>query len=263
MTDLAVDFKPPSFDEEELFSPKESTPKISAPASPPAEAKCPECGSSFTGPFRNRLLGAHRKAKHGVAGTSKPKGATKRPADATRPRSPSRSSSTSSAGTASGRRRPLGEGLGDILEKVAGVFANVNPPAGNALAFAAPALGNSIDRVVAGTYVDKKLLQPAASGSEKWGALAGAAGLPVMVLAVSAQPALFGVLEGEMRKAMVVCLRERVVVLKKRRAEEKKVTDALAELAELDPELANSDDPIGDLLRGIFVSVTQADAPQD
>lgn len=258
MTDLAVDFQPPSFTEDDLLSPKEPTPKISAPAAPPAEAKCPECGSSFTGPFRNRLLGAHRKAKHGVAGTAKPKRATKKAADApSRPRSSPRST-TSSAGATS-RRRPLGEGIGDVLEKVAGLFGNVSPAAGNALAFAAPALGASIDGVVAGTYVDKRVLQPAAAGSEKWGKLAGAAGLPVMVLAVSMQPAMYTVLEGEMRKAMVVCLRERVMVLKKRRAEEKKVTDALAELAELDPELAASPDPIGDLLRGIFAPMMQTE----
>lgn len=248
MTDVLTNpFSPPA--EDEMFSPNETRPKITIEQAP-ATASCPECGASFTGPLRNPALGRHRKAKHGVAGTSKARSAKKTPAS---PRKPTAGSTRTATTGASSRRRPLGEGLGDVIEKLAGVFANVNPPAGNALAFAAPALGASVDGVVAGTFVDKKVLQPLSNGSEKWGKLAGAAGLPFMALAVSMQPQLFSVLEGEMRKAMVVCLRERVKILKKRRDEERKVTDALAELAELDPELAASPDPIGAMLQGFFV----------
>ena len=158
------------------------------------------------------------------------------------------------------RRRPVGELLGDVIEKLAVMAGAFNPPGARALAFASPALGGSLDKVVAGSYIDKRVLQPLVGGTEKWATLASAAGLPFMVMAVSMQPQLFPVLETQMRAAMVVCLEERVRVLKKRRVQEKNVTKILGELKGIDDELAQSEDPIGDLLQGFFAGFVQEEA---
>jgi hypothetical protein len=150
------------------------------------------------------------------------------------------------------RRRPVGELLGELIEKLAVLAGSFNPPGARALAFASPALGSSLDGIVAGTMIDKRVLQPLTAGTEKWATLASALGLPMMVAACSMQPELFPVLETQMRAAMVVCLDERVKVLKKRRGKEQNVAKALAALVELDPQFAESADPIGDLLHGFL-----------
>ena len=143
--------------------------------------------------------------------------------------------------------------LGELIEKLAVLAGQFNPPGARALAFASPALGASLDGIVAGTIVDKRLLQPLTAGTEKWATLASALGLPMMVAAVSMQPELFPVLETQMRAAMVVCLEERVKVLRKRRKKETDIAKVLAELAVIDSQFAESEDPIGDLLSGFFV----------
>ena len=150
------------------------------------------------------------------------------------------------------RRRPVGDLLGELIEKLAVLAGSFNPPGARALAFASPALGNSLDGIVAGTMIDKRVLQPLTAGTEKWATLASALGLPMMVAAVSLQPELFPVLETQMRAAMVVCLDERVKVLRKRRGKEQNVAKALSALVELDPQFAESADPIGDLLHGFL-----------
>ncbi len=155
------------------------------------------------------------------------------------------------------RRRPVGELIGDVLEKVAVIAGNFNPPGARALAFASPALGRSLDGIVAGSPIDKRVLQPLTAGTEKWATLASALGLPFMVMAVSMQPELKTVLEPQIRAAMVVCLEEQVKVLKKRRAREKDVTKLLGELANIDDSFKDSKDPIGELLDGFFAGMPE------
>ena len=141
-----------------------------------------------------------------------------------------------------------------MIEKLAVLIGSVNPPGARALIFASPALGSSIDSIVAGSPIDKRILQPLTVGAEKWATLASALGLPMMVAAVSLQPELRVVLEPQMRAAMVVCLDERVKVLKKHRKKEQDMAKTLADLVEMDPQFAESKDPIGDLLAGFFQS---------
>jgi hypothetical protein len=154
--------------------------------------------------------------------------------------------------TPSPRRRPVGELLGEVIEKLAVLAGSVNPPGARALVFASPALGSSLDGIVAGSMIDKRILQPLTIGTEKWATLASALGLPMMVAACSLQPELMPVLETQMRAAMVVCLDERVKVLKKHRGKEQNVAKLLVELKAMDPQFADSEDPIGDLLAGFF-----------
>jgi len=189
-------------------------------------------------------VGKPRAEKKRAAGSSPV--ATKRAAH------PKGAAGKDSSPLPSPRRRPVGDLLGELIEKLAVLAGSFNPPGARALAFASPALGSSLDGIVAGTMIDKRVLQPLTAGTEKWATLASALGLPMMVAAVSLQPELFPVLETQMRAAMVVCLDERVKVLKKRRGKEQNVAKALAALVELDPQFAESADPIGDLLHGFL-----------
>jgi hypothetical protein len=193
-------------------------------------------------------IGPPKAVKHSDSSTEKRAPTAKRAASAR----PKGAAGKDSSPLPSPRRRPVGDMLGELIEKLAVLAGSFNPPGARALAFASPALGSSLDGIVAGTMIDKRVLQPLTAGTEKWATLASALGLPMMVAAVSMQPELFPVLETQIRAAMVVCLDERVKVLRKRRHKEQDVAKALSALVELDPQFAESQDPIGDLLHGFL-----------
>jgi len=82
---------------------------------------CPECGREFTRPAS---LGAHRKAAHGVAGSSKPK----RASSGRRRRSP-RTTPTANATGTTGRNRAANRGNGINRDALLGaLFPQGVPP---------------------------------------------------------------------------------------------------------------------------------------
>ena len=94
--------------------------------------------------------------------------------------------------------------------------------------------------------------QKMAAASDKWERVGDAVGLPVMVMMCAANPHLFKYFEDDMRDALRGVLIAAIPQLKKKREEEQKVVVALTELAAIDPALAASDDPIGDILASFF-----------
>src|SRR5580692_10411829 len=122
MTDLLTDV-------EDLLSTQEVAPIPAAPA--PKSATCPECGQVFSAPFENARLGAHRKAAHGVSGSSKKK---KAPAERT-PKAPAKAVGRP-VGPTRVARKPLGESLAKIFLQVGRMINTVvDPPTGAAIMF--------------------------------------------------------------------------------------------------------------------------------
>ncbi len=230
-------------DVEELLSTQETAPIPAAPV--PKSATCPECGQVFLSPFENVKLGNHRRHAHDVAGTLKPSG--KKPAP----------KKTAATGTATSRarsapRKPLGESLAKIFLQ-AGRLINtvVDPPTGAAIMFEAGALGAAVDAAIAGTIIDRPL-QKGAGIAEKFEPLVPLVTMPAMIFMLSKNPNMQPMIEGELREALEDVLVQSLPLLRKRAARTRATVDALAELQQLSPELAQSDDPIRDILDSFF-----------
>lgn len=258
MSDLDVS----SADIEEMLSSREVVPSV-AEAPPVAESlvkSCPECGASKTKlgvPFLTQAqVNTHRAGVHGYRNPDAKQ--KKTPAKrAARPASaPAKPKIVSTRTT----RRSTADLFGKLLGSASKVLMNVSPAGAMAMGFSAPAAGLAIDDLIAGTKADK-VAQRVVSASDKWERVSSALGLPVMVTMVDLNPALFPILEEQMRDALGTVLVMSLPSLKKKRQQEREVTSALADLGELDPALAASPDPIGSLLSGFFAHHAQPEQP--
>jgi hypothetical protein len=146
-----------------------------------------------------------------------------------------------------------------MVTTLARVAQKVDPPTGKALRFEAPAAGNAIDTAVAGTFIDRLAVQKIAGASERWEQLGSVLSLPVMIFMIGRFPDLADVFEEDLREAMEDVIIANVPLLEKKAARTKRATDALQRLGAIDPAVAASEDPIGDLLRGFF----EPDAPPE
>lgn len=257
MTDLLTE-------EDELLSQTESVP-VAAVEPSKIGLECPECGATkgkMGLPFLTKAaLGTHRATIHGVY-SEDPKKQRKRAAPK---KSPAKNVSRETSRPTTPRtptRRPLGESLARIILQVGRIVNSIEPPTGAAIMFEAGALGEAVDKLVAGTFIDKPL-QKGASVAEKFEPLVPLVTMPAMVFMLSHNPALESVLEGELREALEDVLVQSLPLLRRRATRTKQTVDALAELKVIDPNLASSDDPIGDILHDFFaMTLPPSDMPQ-
>jgi hypothetical protein len=243
---------------DDLLSTTEVTPRAPTPPST-AESivkACPECGATKTKlgvPFlTNGQIGTHRASVHGYRvppgekkshhGATPAKKAAPTATAAKRPAAPTRA------------RKPLGESLAKIALQLGRIVNTVEPPTGAAIMFEAGALGEALDRAIAGTIVDKPL-QKAAGVSDRFQDLVPLVTMPAMIFLLSRNPEIEKHIEGELREALEDVLVQSLPLLRKRAARTKATVDALAELRALDPDLVAGNDPIGDLLRSFFTPV--------
>ena len=150
------------------------------------------------------------------------------------------------------RRRPLGESIARVVLQ-AGRLVNtlVDPPTGAAIMFEAGALGVAIDRAIAGTVIDKPL-QKGAAVAERFEPLVPLITMPAMIFMLSHNPSLEPVIEGELREALEDVLVQSLPLLRRRAERTEQTVNALAEMKKIDPSLADSDDPIAEILRSFF-----------
>jgi hypothetical protein len=237
--------------EEEFLSTTEVVP-TPAPESA-SRFVCPECGASATKlgiPFKTNVqLSTHIQRAH-HRGESKPKTATK--ATAAKP-----GAKPTTAKRPAGPRKPLGESLARMVLQVGRVVNTaVDPPTGAAIMFEAGALGVAIDRAIAGTIIDKPL-QKGAAISERFEPLIPLITMPAMVFMLSRNAAMEPMIEGELREALEDVLVQSLPLLKQRAARTRQTVQALEELRIIDKDLADSEDPIGAILRGFFAGKTE------
>lgn len=266
MTNLALELDP------ELLSSTEVVPHAPAPPPPaPNTLDCPYCDWVRSGPTRYGLRAIHIRSAHPgqpvpkAGGTPKKKGAPKKAAAA-------RKTATPAAPKAPGvttppppprRRTPAGELIGQFLLSFGSVIKKVDPPVGQAIEFEAGAAGVAIDGVVAGTFVDRLVVQPIANAQDKWEALSDVAQFPVLVYMFEHYPSTRDALEEHLRDCFVNVLVQSIPVMKKKKEREEKVVKALEELGNLDPKYKDSVDPVSDMLTDIFNGAEEAagDAP--
>lgn len=222
-------------------------------AGPEPTPPCDKCDKTFiAGHMGVMHRAAHMKAKHsGPAVTKKaslPKSAAAVKAAGPEPKAKA--------------RKPAGENLSLLVSAGAQFAAKTGRlPLANALAFEAPAAGAAIDTAIAGTWPDKHIIQPLNSGAEKWEALGAVLTLPVMVHLISVYPGLQDAFEPQLRRAAEEILVLSIPTIRKKVDKDRKVAEALVELGHLDPTIAASKDPVGDILAGFFAGSQPAPEP--
>ena len=107
--------------------------------------------------------------------------------------------------------------------------------------------------------VDKLVVQRIAAVSDKWERLGGVIAFPVLVAVISKNPALFPVLEDELREATMDVLIANIPTMEKKKAREKKAFETLSRLGQVDERYAATDDPLRLLLEDIFAVEIVAD----
>lgn len=240
----------------DLLSDKEIVPTAGPTTEPETLLKkCPECGATKmkTGlPFvTEKQVSIHRMKSHGYRKPdAKP---TAKPSIPAKSAAPKTTAKPAVVRTSSKARRPLGESIARIVLQVGRVMNGLPGmgPTGAAIMFEAGALGVAVDRVIAGTIVDKPL-QKAAGVSERFEPLIPLVTMPAMIFMLSRNPAAAGMIEGELREALEDVLVQSLPLLKHRAQRTQQTVNALAELKAIDPDLAASQDPIGDIMRGFF-----------
>lgn len=230
-----------------------------APKEPPkAEpvATCKACGASFKGVTRNMSLGRHIKAKHPELAVAK-KAPVRKAAAQRKPRTPKQDLVAQRP-----KRVPTSDFISMAVAGAAQVIGTVQPPVGAALSFEATAAGIALDQALAGTVVDRVLLQRAVKAKGKWESAGSVLAFPVLVALVSQRPVLYPALEPYMRTCLEDILITSLPAMKKRQERQRKAAVALAEIKGLDPILAESEDPVGDILLGMFSSMTGEEASE-
>jgi hypothetical protein len=252
------------------LSTKERAPKIGPSANELTKVVCPHCAKEMFGVGKNARLANHIKFRH----PDKWQGSAKKAAAAAKqaPKAAPTRTIADNLGNLSGqpvpRRRPAADTIASGISSIAGVIQWVDPPVGNALKFAAPAMGELVDDAAAGTVVDRKLLQGANVAKTKIEHFRGAS-LPFLILLMThdqtivrdaegnflAPGRMYFALEDHALDALEDALTCAVPRIKARAARQEKALLALEELKAIDPEIRESEDPMRTLLeRIIFAS---------
>ena len=124
--------------------------------------------------------------------------------------------------------------------------------------FSAPAAGQAIDQAIAGTLVDRKIIQPLAVGAEKWEAVSAVVSLNLIVWLATNYPAMGVALQAPARRAVEEIMVLSVPMLRKKVEKDRKLAEALEELKHLDPAgFGTDDDPIGTILESFFAAAPE------
>jgi hypothetical protein len=233
---------------EDLLSAHEVVPKHLK--TEPETEPCPYCDKTFkAGGFGRAHLANHIKYSHKDKAPLK-----KTPPAKGKPKLPKSAALAKAVPEPKAKaRKPAGENLSLLVSGGAQFAAKSGyVPLANALMFEAPAAGQAIDLAIAGTFVDRKIVQPLVGGAEKWEALGAVITLPVMVHLISVYPGLQSAFEPQLRRAAEEILILSVPTIRKKVERDRKVVDALAELGHLDAAIANDPDPIGSIIAGFY-----------
>jgi hypothetical protein len=246
--------------EEQFTSHEEVAPKVSAPE--PSAVTCNFCAQTFEGPARWFQRGRHEKDKHrdqwmAAKAGAKPKKSTAK--KATAKAAPKPKAPTVKGPVTNARRIPAGESISRNLARVAKMVTQADPILGRALTFSAPATGSAVDEVVAGTFVDRVVIQRFAGAADKWEKFGGVIAFPILVAVISRNPAMLPMLEDDLREATLDVIVASIPTFEKKAAKEKKAVDALRRLGQIDERYANTNDPIGLILQDIFGPMVQAE----
>lgn len=212
--------------------------------------KCEICGQEVA-VFQ---MGNHQRRKHG---TETPK--------ATTPKKPAAEKKPSTPREPGPRRVSAADLLTTLVTAGAGLLVNsgASGPTGMALMMEATILGPEFDRAVAGTFIDKQVVQPLVKAKSKWSGVASLAAFPICVFALDKNPQMMPMIYPALRSSMKQILPDLVTAKKRQVADERKLNEAAAELVALDLELNHlaedrGPDPIDILISSLFAGKASA-----
>lgn len=234
----------------EILSPNEKAPVApDKPVANVASLTCRYCPEIFEGTTRAWTRGRHEKAQHRAlweAAKVAPKPKAKKAAKA------APAAKKAPAPRPAAKRIPAGEAIGRNVARIGKMLGTIDPPMAKALVFSASATGAAADELIAGTIVDRVVVQRFAGVADKWERLGGVLAFPVLVAVISRNPNLLPVLEDDLRDATLDVIIASMPTYEKQAQREKKAVDALRRLGQIDERYAASDDPIGLILQDLF-----------
>ena len=129
---------------------------------------------------------------------------------------------------------------------------------GRYLQWQAPATGNVLDKALAGTLVDRKLVQPAVRAHDSLGAIGAILGPPILIWSIERDPHKAGVLLPILRAQILASLPTMVDAMKRQKVRDEKVSKSIRELF---PDLPEGADPVEEILAYLFSGPTPTEAP--
>jgi len=149
-----------------------------------------------------------------------------------------------------GRRVSVADTLEDVWTGIGGLAVRTNhAPLGRYLQWQAPAAGQLLDEVVAGTIVDKKLLQPAVKARGRLDVVIALLAPPGIIMAIERNPQNAQVLLPALKSALRSSLPTLLPAMKKAAAKEQKVNEAIADMF---PDMPEGVDPIDLVIEQLF-----------
>ena len=120
---------------------------------------------------------------------------------------------------------------------------------GRYLQWQAPATGNVLDKALAGTMVDRKLVQPAVRAHDNLGAIGAILGPPLLIWSIERDPSKSSVLLPILRAQILASLPTMVDAMKRQKSRDDKVSKSIRELF---PDLPEGADPVEEILAYLF-----------
>ena len=163
------------------------------------------------------------------------------------------------------RRHSAADILGGIWSQGARFVPSV--PAQRAMAWQAPGAGRTLDRALAGSFVDRLVLQRVVGTKDKYAPVISLVSLPLTVMVIDQQPAMLPVLAPQLRAV----IKENMIAALEAKAIEDAETAKLQAAAEAagmewettDPETGEKMDIIDALIRDLLAPAEASGEPQE
>lgn len=153
-----------------------------------------------------------------------------------------------------GRRVSTSETMEDAWKGLGGLAMRTgHAPLGRYLQWQSVAAGEMLDQAVAGTIIDKRLLQPAVRARSRFDVIGALVGPPLIILQIERNPAQAEVLFPILKSAIRSSLPTMLPAMKKAQVREEKVAAAVAEMF---PDLPAGVDPVDLILEQLFYGYT-------
>lgn len=151
-----------------------------------------------------------------------------------------------------GKRVTTASTLADIISGIGGVAMRTgHAPLGRYLTWQAPASGELLDQALAGSFIDKSLLQPAVKARGRLDVVTTVLGPPALIFMIERSPERAQVLLPVLKQSLRASLPTLIPAMKKAQEREKKVNDSLRELFD-GADIPEGVDPVDILIEDMF-----------
>ena len=141
------------------------------------------------------------------------------------------------------------------------VTRKIDPPVGRCLQLEAPLLGQKIDAVIAGTFLDR-LLQPLFKSSETFEELGAILALPVLIGLMERKPEWSPILMEPISQSLGSVLEQAAPLMRKRKTKQRSYARSMSDISDAF-DIPRGADPIEAILRGFIFQDMQVPEPEE